>query len=351
MSQIERTGKVSFGDASLGVWEDPECQVQDEWELKFKKDVFLRIVQQLNRLGWSVTMPAIEPDDIKRYGGAVARWSAERHRNCIKGDLQAELSASGRCIKFEMFQNVNAPDRPDHGGRYQNNKEFHMPYLMRLEMERTRRKIRDYLCAVFSGYEFNTKNRNIYLNPLAKTAMESIQEHYAESCHFKGDITQYEIQDYNRKSANGEMLNHGQRVWFFDYRGRASTGIAYYKINSMWWVLTGRYDYTNKSSHELFTESPENIRIKRNTDLRRKRLEQELSSAIKLMNFERAAILRDIIFPKCELFVVWHKDHEAYHRAGFCGYTNNVIDAGKFTKEEVAGWSSDVNEVRALEAA
>ena len=33
-----------------------------------------------------------------------------------------------------------------------------MPYLLRLEMERTRRRIRDYLCAVFSGYRFDPKD-------------------------------------------------------------------------------------------------------------------------------------------------------------------------------------------------
>ncbi|MGZ4968011.1 MAG: UvrB/UvrC motif-containing protein [Methylobacter sp.] len=351
MPQIKRTGKVSFSDASLSVWEDPEIKVQGEWERHFKKDVFSRIVQQLNRLSWSVTMPAIEPNDIKHYGGNVARWSAERHRNCSKGELKGELIVSGRCIEFKMFQNINAPDRPDYEGRFQSNKEFHMPYLMRLEMERTRRRIRDYLCAVFSGYEFDAKHRGIYLNPLAKTAMERIQAEYAESCHFKGDLTQYVIQDYNRKSADGEMLNHGQRVWFFDYNGRASTGIARYNGNSMWWVITGKYDYVNKSSRELFTVMPENIRIKRNENRRRKKLESELSKAIKGMNFERAALLRDIIFPKGELFVVWHKEHGAYHKTGFCGYTNNVIDAGKFTADEVKGWSGDINEVRRLEAA
>ncbi|MCK9394194.1 MAG: UvrB/UvrC motif-containing protein [Methylobacter sp.] len=336
MPQIKRTGKVSFGDASISVFEDPECQVSL---------VFLRIVQQLNRLGWKCAVPE---DMIEKYGINFAR----SYRHCQKGDLKADLELSSRCIEFNMFQNVNAPDRPDHGGRYQDNKEFHMPYLMLLEMERTRRRIRDYLCAVFSGYEFDTKHRGIYLKPLAKTAIECIQSQYAESCHFKGDLTQYEIQDYNRKStADGGMLNHGQRVWFFDYHGRASTGIAYYNINNMWWVITGKYDYTNEASHKLFTAPPDNIRIKRNSSQRRKRLESELSKAIKAMNFERSAILRDIIFPKGELFVVWHTEHGAYHKCGFCGYTNNVIDAGKFTAKEAKGWDKAPNEVRRVEEA
>lgn len=341
MAQIIRKGKVSFGDASLSVWEDPEGRVHREWERQFKKDVFLRIVQTLNRLGWTCVVPE---DMIKSYSLNFAR----NHRYCTKGDLQADLDLSCRCIKFEMFQNVNAPDRSDHGGRYQSNKEFHMPYLMRLEMERTRRRIRNYLCGVFAGYEFNTERLSIYRKPLVETAMERIQAHYAESHHFKGDLTKYEIQDYNRESADGEMLNHGQRVWFFDSSGRASTGIARYNINNMWWVITGKYDFTNLASFELFATPPENIRIKRNEKRRRQKLEFELAKAIKSMKFERAAILRDIIFPKCDLFVVWNKESELYHRSGFCGYTSNVIDAGKFTAEEAKGWDKSPNEVRRL---
>ncbi|AZD65984.1 hypothetical protein SAMN04489802_4410 [Pseudomonas chlororaphis] len=38
---------------------------------------------------------------------------------------------------------------------YQSDKEKHIPYLMRQEMEHTRRRIRTYLCNVFSGYYFD----------------------------------------------------------------------------------------------------------------------------------------------------------------------------------------------------
>jgi hypothetical protein len=229
-----------------------------------------------------------------------------------------------------------------------------MPYLRRMEMERTRRKIRNYLCNVFAGYEFKTERcdgRMQKVGPKHLTAMEWLKGCYETSWHFKGDLSKYEIQDSNRKSADGSLINHGQRVWFFDYKGRAATGIAYYNINCMWWVITGKYDYTNEASFELFTTPPENIRVKRNTRRRRQRLEGELSKAIKTMNFERAALLRNIIFPEGDLYVVWHKGHKLYHGPGFSGYTTNIIDAGKFTADEVAGWEKDPNEVRKLEAA
>ena len=63
--QIERTGTVSFYDASLNVWESPEGMVLGAWENEFKKAVFLRIVQQLNRMGWTCKIPE---EMVERYG-------------------------------------------------------------------------------------------------------------------------------------------------------------------------------------------------------------------------------------------------------------------------------------------
>lgn len=349
--QITREGRVCFGDASLSVWEEGISAARaaggyngvQQWERQFKHDVFKRIIQTLNRLGWTV-----EPQTYIRTG--------DHARFCHKGELKADLHISGRCIEFEMFQSVNCPTRPDHEGRYESDKEKHMPYLLRLEMERTRRRIRDYLCNVFTDYQFDPKSYSIYSKPLQQTAMEWIQQRYAESSHFKGDWPAYLAKerwmDGNRKSADGVMLEHGQRVWTTDWHGRVIAGIAYYNINNMWWVWLGKYDYTNKACFELYASAPENLRIKRNTRQRRKRLEGELSKAIKAMNFERAALLRDILFPKGEeLFVVWHSEHKAYHCANFSGYTTNINDAGKFTAAEVKGYSCDPNEVRPLDAA
>ena len=108
-------------------------------------------------------------------------------------------------------------------------------------------------------------------------------------------------------------------------------------------------DLNNKSQCENFTRRPENLRIKRNASLRRKRLERELAKATEGMKFERAAVLRDILFPgNPELFVVWHKEHKAYHCAGFSGYTADTIKAGRFTADEVRAWRHEPNEVIAL---
>ncbi len=363
MAQINRTGVVLFGDASMSVWEDGLAAARtaagfkgaDAWERQFKREAFTRIVQQLNRLGWTCEIPQ---DYVKQYSASFAR----NHRRCHKGDLKGWLEISGCHIEFKMWQSINCPTRPDHGGRYESNKEAVMPYVLRLEMERTRRRIRDYLCGVFAGYTFNPKHCSIYRKPLERTAIECIDQHYAESCHFKGDWPAYvehetrpgwgDCFNSNRTSADRALLEHGQRVYFFDWKGRICTGQALYNINNMWWVVTDRYDYTNMACFDLYTRLPDNFRIKRNSKLRRKRLEGELSKAIKAMDFERAAVVRDLIFPRGEqLFVVWHGEHKAYHCANFRGYTTNINDAGKFTQSEVRGYSSAPNKVMKLEAA
>ena len=352
MAQINRNGVVSFGDARLTVMEEGlgearksgGFQGEKEWGLQFKKDVFLRIVQQLNRLGWTCVVPQ---EKIDQYGFKFAR----SYRNCSKGDLKADLEITGRCITFQMYQNVNAPNRPDHGGKYEFYKERIMPYLLRLEMERTRRRIKNYLCAVFSGYSFSDTGEKRYGLVPSKTALEKIADHYTESSHFKGDW--HDWLDKNKHfgssgyclSADKNQLEHGQRVYFYDTKGRINTGIAYYNINNMWWVVTGTYAYTNKACFDLFTKIP--YLKKDNEKLRRNRLEAELSKAVKDMNYERAIVLRDLLFPKNEpVYVVWHTRHEAYHRANFSGYTTDINDAGKFLEREIGSYRDSTNEVR-----
>jgi hypothetical protein len=362
---IERAGTVNFGDASISIWEEGISQARSEggyagekaWERKFKRDVFARIVQTLNRLGWTVG----PWDKTAQY-----KCIALNHRTCSKGDLKGELDVTGRCIKFEMWQDVT-PSKNSNGGRYHFDKEDRMPYVLRLELERTRRRIRDYLCNVFTGYSFKDTGhgRSAKCGFMHLTALEWIAGAYRDSWHFKGDWTEYLAAhsnprmggcfNSNRRSADGALLDHGQPVWCFDYRGRIQQGTAYYNINNMWWVALGQYDVTNKAGFELYTTCPGNPRVKRNADRRRKRLEAEMANAVSAMKFERAAQLRDILFPREQaLFNVWHDEHQLYHRAGFNGYTSDQSQAGKFTADEVRGWEQAPNKVvplAALEAA
>ncbi|WP_050874955.1 hypothetical protein [Comamonas testosteroni] len=338
--QVQREGKVSFGDASLSIWEESiptptrDFKERDAWELAFKRQVFARIVQTLNRLGWTCVVPE---SYIKQYSLSFAR----DRRECHKGDLKGFLDVSGRSITFEMWQGVNTPTRPDHGGRYESNKEACMPYLLRLEMERTRRRIRDYLCNVFSHYEFESKKRTAYDTPLQFTAMEKIEQRYAESCNFRGDMQAYlkscghtELPSYNCTSADKQRLQHGQKVWTTDWHGRWVEGTALYNINNMWWVVLGKYDYTNKASFDLHTVPPPDVRRKSNERQRRKRLEVLLGKAAKSMNFARAEQLKKVLWPVPEPLFMIEKEG-AYFGPNYCGYTSDPVTAGKYVASEL----------------
>ncbi|HYD58912.1 MAG TPA: UvrB/UvrC motif-containing protein [Noviherbaspirillum sp.] len=350
--RIDRAGVIKFNDASLTVWEEGLADArrnggwdsEQRWRRQFKRQVFARVVQQLRRLGWDCVVPE---EMIKQYSLDFAR----DHRYCRKGDLQADLSISGRCIEFEMFQNVNAPDRPDHGGRYQNDKERHMPYLMRLEMERTRRRIRDYLCNVFTEYVFDPPKPKLGFNGV--TAVEYAAYERRTTGHYVAELDRARISNpgYDDKSADGHKLEHGMRAYGKDRKGRIIVGTLLYRLGGNWTLVTGRYGLTYLYHNEVWVENPGNLRVKRNTVERRKRLEAELHKAVTAMKFERAAVLRDILFPGDQtLYVVWNNERQLYHCTGFRGYTADHSKAGKFTADEVRGWDCKPNRVIPLQA-
>ncbi|MFE0305458.1 hypothetical protein [Bacillus altitudinis] len=334
--RINRSGSIRLADAALYIREEG-ISICDPAEDEYKKQVFKRIIQKMNRLGWSVAIP---PEKVQQHGIRFAR----RFRFCVKGDLKADLEISGCSIELKFFQNVNAPDRPDHDGRYQSDKEKHMPFLMLMEMRRTRNAIIKYLTNVFTNYTVDDyqgrSSRNV--GPGGITAMQWLDVQYKESCHFKGDVATYEISNYNRGSADGKSLAHGQRVYFFDRKGRVQTGTAYYNINNMWWVITGKYDWANQASFHLYTAAPENIRMKRNERRRRQRLESLLSDAVTKMDFLRAHQLKGLLFkPDEQLYRLFHKGHQLYHRSGFNGYTKDPNYAGKFRLDECKRFGND----------
>ncbi|MGC6114760.1 hypothetical protein VU643_22450 [Klebsiella aerogenes] len=345
MAQIERNGEIRLGDARLSVWENPG-RVDDDYERGLKREVFRRIVQTLNRLGWTVVIPQ---DKIEDYSASFAR----QFRYCTKGDLKADLKLSGRCIELEFFQNVNAPDRPDHDGRYQSDKERHMPYLMRLEMFRTRNRILKYLTNVFTGYSVTAPRIDwSRIGPGKLTNLEVVAHSYMTNGHYDGDWQGYLDRNPHmrtssyRESAEKAPLEPGMRVWWFDWKGRIMTGTAMYHINNMWYVLWGQYGIGNIASFDLYTRLPENPRLKRNGELRRRKLERLLSDAVSSMDYLRAHQLKQILYPENEpLYRLYHTGHQLYHCSGLNGYTKDPNYAGKFRRSEIEAFNPHENKM------
>ncbi|EDG8630604.1 hypothetical protein IFX79_004071 [Salmonella enterica] len=343
MAQIKRSGEIRLGDARMCIWENPG-HVDDAYERGFKREVFRRIIQTLNRLGWLVVIPQ---DKIESYSASFAR----QFRYCTKGDLKADLKLCGRCIELEFFQNVNAPDRPDNEGRYQYDKEKHMPYLLRMEMLRTRNRIVTYLSNVFDGYQVAEQSpgwRDI--GPGKMTNMDVIKANYSTSWHFDGNWQAYlEKNPYmhtsnDRESAEKVLLEPGMRVWWFDHKGRIMTGTAWYHINNMWYVTWGHYGIDNIASFNLHTSLPERPRMKRNDRRRRQKLEELLGDAVTRMDYLRAHQLKQILYPDNEpLYRLFHTGHQLYHRPEFNGYTKDPNYAGKFRRNEVESFNPHEN--------
>lgn len=350
--QIDRSASIIFSDADIIIREPhpgrfPRYDDEKAWESQFKRDVFHRIVQTLNRLGWTCVVPEKDWHGQDQYG--IEERMRNMKRECRKGDLNGFLEQSHTHIKFEMFQNVNAPKRPDHGGRYEFDKEAIMPYLLRLEMERTRRKIRDYLCNVFSGYHFDTewmeKNGRKKVGPGNLTAMDFAMNQIRNSGHYREKLGRASFNGDGGTSGDGLPIEHGGKAYAIDRAGRIIYGTALYSLNSQWYIITGKYGITYNVWHkQVFVNSPGDVRRKRNADIRRKRLEGQLNKAVAAMNFKRAEVMRDLIFPPNEpIFCLWHREHQAYHCSGFSGYAKDQLQAGKFTRAELKGWENATN--------
>ena len=340
IGRINRAGNINFGDASLSIWEEGiraagNYQAEKAWNRQFKREVFARVVQTLHRIGWTVG-PWDKADQYKVI--------ALNHRTCSKGDLKGELDVSGRCIKFEMWQDVT-PSENSNGGCYDFSREARMPYLLRLEMERTRRRIRDYLLNVLTDYEFKPSEPKIGIN--GATALEYAKHSQRSSCHYVERLGRASFNSPdNGFTRDGVAIEDGANVYAITSTGRVIYGAAYYSLNGRWMVVTGTHGIEWADHRELYAACPGDPRVKRNSDQRRRRLEGELAKAIKAMNFERATVLRDILFPgKPALFAIWNAQHSLYHRAGTRGYTSDLSAAGKFTADEVRGWDCAPNKV------
>lgn len=306
---IDREGKIRFHDASLQIWEDsiPSAnstdgfKQRDEWEKTFKHQVFKRIVQQLNRLGWSVGTW----DKAEQH-----KCISDAHRSCRKGDLEAELSVCGRCIEFNMWQDVT-PSENRNGGRYDFNKVDRMPYLLRLEMHRTRAQIRDYLCNVFTGYTFSQPEVSspnpdplAYFNDKWDGAHEKNKGIHRFDRGPDGWPSDKELSSWSRTDKDGVRLSHGDVRWCRDHKGRLIRGRVYGGINGMWMMVygPGQRDHTHQCAGSFFTyrpgETPYKVALDKNEQ--RKRLERELRTAVAQMNLKRAQVLKGILFPESD---------------------------------------------------
>lgn len=275
-TSIVFTGTMRFCDASLVInvnrpsyknWSEEEAH----WNSQLHIQVFNKVLKELEILGYSIKQ--------QKY-----IYTYPSHKYCRKGDLRLDVKVEHGSIILNFFQNVNAPNRPERGGRHEHNKQKLMPHLILLEMKRTRNRIKK---MIMDNYDFTfeddfkRKSRFDIVGPEGLTALEWIQEDYkSDGLTLEKIIESHGYNStYNNHSADKKRLNQGQQVWFYDRKKRLNVGKVYYRSNSMWWVVTGKYGYAIESSHSLYVEKPHDVRVKGNLKTRRNILSQVIFDA------------------------------------------------------------------------
>lgn len=165
----------------------------------------------------------------------------------VKGGLHFDLCFGYfDAMEIVFYQSVNNPSRPDHKGRYE---RFNlMPFMFGLEIKRAMNRVVKLMNSVGDFQKNIPSYHNDKVGLKGVDAYTFVENKVSEYKRVHGE---YKPEHYNNTSKDGLVLEHNAVVWFYDRKGRVNKGIAIPNINSMWWVITGKYNVTNKGSHEL----------------------------------------------------------------------------------------------------
>lgn len=303
---------INIHDSHLGIWQD---DAQDE---TLRSEVYAELIRQMRSRGWSIHR---DSRVHQRY-----RCLSPNNRLGARGTLRCEIELAGRTVKVEFWSTTAKQDNRN-GRRYDFNKLKRMSKLDQLRVELEFRRTIAWLETIAP---VTIKRRDEQDLP----PMQRIEKSYAESWHKDKDLGRPVCKyDNQRTSADKLLLEHGQNVWFADYDGRILRGVAFYNINNMWWVIAGG-KLRNIACFELYVGNPGNLRVKRNERKRRNRLEAELQIAVQRMDYQRAHVLKTIIFGTEQTYMIWARDNRAYYRSQYAGYSSDTAGAGRYTRAE-----------------
>lgn len=313
MTQVRAPLSVRIHDTHYGIWQD------DPRDTSFRSEVFGPLIRQMRDRGWIIHA---DPSTKRNFPTL-----SPNQRLASKGTLRAEIDISGRTIKVEFWA-VTWPICNRNGRRYDFDKLQRMEYLDRLRVQLEMSRFTAWLETIAPVSVSTSETENM-------TAIERIERQYAESWHSDKSLGRPVCSCAgNAKSKDGGTIEHGATVWFVERDGRYRRGIAYYNINNMWWVVCGKHCLRNIACFELCCHEPANLRVKQNARKRREKLEGELAKAIRAMDFQRAAVLKQLLFGDEPVYQIWARDKNAYYGPNYCGYTSDAITAGKYTRSE-----------------
>ena len=322
MSTQARKLDIRIHDAQLSLWQD------DAQDPTFRRDVFDGLTRLLGQRGWTIGR---DERVHKHY-----RCISKDHRIARKGELIAALRVAGRSVELEVWAETWVKSNSN-GHRYDFDKRKRMGFLTRLRLDLEFSGVVAWAStiATTSVTDANKDQRGPHRDGL--TALQWIERDYADSWHKDKTLGRpVPLSERDARSADGGTIKQGATVWFTDRKGRICRGAAFFRLNNIWSIVTSQWGLEHRSSHEIYCEMPDDLRRRRNERERRRRLEGELARAVADMDFERAIVLRGILFGRQDVFLIWSSKNDAFYGPNCAGYTTDRIHAGRYTRQEAA---------------
>lgn len=312
-----RKGEVRVHAESLGVWEEDVTTT-------FERKVLGGLVVFLRGRGWHVMR---DPHTKKHY-----RLISESHRLARKRPLFCKLDCSGRCIELRFWSTDFPSTRPDNvGHEYESDIRNRMPPTTRRRLDVEMKAVWLWLAERF-GYTVDRDH-----DPrVQRTALEVIQADYATSWHTDKELGHPRPSASATESGDKGKIEQGATVWVRRHNGRVVRGTAYFSLNNTWNVVIGEYERISVPNWDVLTRPPENLRRCVPSDIRRDRLEHERRTAVENEDYDRAKLLRALLFGSQPTYLVCTSKHPGpcnYYATNSRGYATKA-NAGRFTAEE-----------------
>jgi hypothetical protein len=301
-----------YADTGLQVWEEHVD------ELAFRRRVFDPVIRFLRRGGWRIRR---DPDVHKNH-----RCISKSYKRGTKGDLILRLETTGRVFDLEMWQDRYGVTHRC-GGRYESNKRALMPYVLRCQCDLELLRLAEHLRDALSYPLIDDRH-------LGESAAARIDRLLGERQNWQPG--QPYPAYFDRWSRDRDLVEHGATVWTRDAKGRLRRGRAHFNGGNTWGVryAPDQLDWC-MHSNQLHTRCPEHPRRKANGELRHQRLQAAFAAAIARRDFGHALqIHAQQVAPTHEGELFLFRKGGSWWRPKGGGYTNTVMGAGLFSKEE-----------------
>lgn len=177
--------------------------------------------------GWTITK---DPQIEKHY-----RTLSPTHRIGRQGDLHVVLVCHRNQLDFEFWQDIVIEPGRTNGGRYSFNQRQLMPYLIRLQWQKTVQQL-----VRFWEEQGITRDASNLIDETPMVGMAALRKQMRDwKWHLPKSYDPFTFTSeysYNVTSADGQRIQPGQ--WYaFYHRRRLYRGQAFYGMNNNLWML------------------------------------------------------------------------------------------------------------------